>query len=1680
MHAIVNHYHRFTNLVSGTLLFLITALVLAACSSGGGGGGGGADLVIEPANEGWDFQVTASVSSAVVAVGDSFTLTAMVSNASDASAPSPANTLTYYQSSDATIDSSDTELATDAVASLAVGASDTQDITPTAPTAASTYYYGACMPATGDELNASDNCSSGVAVTVTAGWDFQVTASVDSANVTGSTPFTLTAVVSNAGSASGPTPTRTLSYYQSSDATIDSSDTELDTAAVASLAAGASSNQSIDVTIASASGTYYYGACMPADSGDVDASNNCSSGVEVTVTSGWDFQVSLSVSSASVEVEEAFTVTAVVSNGGFANQPSPESTLSYYQSSDATISSADTELDTDAVASLAVDASDTQSFNATAPSVAGTYYYGACIPNTGNELETSDNCSAGVAVTVGGWDFQVTVSADSVVEGGQFFVLTTVISNASDAKGPTPASTLTYYQSSDATIDSTDTSLGTDPVASLAVDASDTENITLTAPAATGTYYYGGCMPATGIELNASDNCSLGVAVTVSTGWDFQVTASASSASILKGKDLTLTAEVSNASDALSPSPASRLSYYYSSDATIDSSDSFLASNAVPILTVGASLTDAITTNTVFLAHGTYYFGACMPATAGDANASDNCSAGVAVTVTGGWDFQVNLSVSSASVEVGDSLTLTAVVKNADGAALPTPEGTLLYEELDSDYNVTLIGMDTVPILAVGDSSTQDFSTTAPATAGSYTYRACAPFGGMEQLPGDNCSSLVAVTVTSSWDFTVTASVDNTSVAVGDSFTLTAMVSNASDASAPTPANTLRYYQSSDATISSADTELDTDAVAVLAAGDSSSQDTTPTAPATAGTYYYGACMPATGDEANAADNCSAGVAVIVGGWDFQVTASVSSANVSGSTPFTLTAMVSNASSADGSTPTSTLTYYQSSDATIDSNDTPQGTDPVASLAAGTSDTYSIDPTAPTASGTYYYGACMPATGTELNATDNCSSGVAVTFTSGWDFQVAVSASGANALTNQTFTLTAEVSNAGIANQATSASTLTYYQSSDATISSSDTSLGTDPVASLAVNASDTQDITPTAPATAGTYYYGACMPATGNELNASDNCSSGVAITVRGWDFQVTASVSSTSVEVAEMFTLTAVVSNANDASVPAFASTLSYYQSIDATIDSTDTELDTDAVATLAAGDSSTQDTTPTAPVTAGTYYYGACMPATGSELDASDNCSAGVAVTVTGDWDFQVTASVSSTSVKGSQPFTLTAEVSNASSASGSAPASTLTYYQSSDATISSADTELDTDPVAILAAGNSSTHSSSVSIFMASGTYYYGACMPATGDEANATDNCSSGVAVTVTSGWNFAVTLEANSTSLEVGETLTLTAEVSNAGIANQPTPASTLTYTVNESGSTTFDTIGTDPVAILAAGDSSTETIDTMAPATAGTYIVIACMPTTGDELDSADNCSSGVAITVTAGWDFQVTVSASSTTIGGTESLTLTAEVSNASSANGPAPVSTLSYYQSSDATIDSTDSLLDTDAVASLAVGESSTQSAVIMATNTAPDTYYFGACMPATGDELNATDNCSGVAVTVSGWDFQVTISVSSTSVEAGDTLTLTAVVGNASHASEPTPAETLTYYLHDGSSFTSVGTDPVSMIAVGESSTQTIDVMAPATAGTYVYHADISNGGRELAGDDNSDNTADVTVTASTGG
>ena len=216
--------------------------------------------------------------------------------------------------------------------------------------------------------------------------------------------FTLSATVKNVGG--GAAAATMLSYYRSDDATITTDDAPVGTDEIAALAADQSARESMELTAPTTFGTYYYGACVDAVTGETEQANNCSASVRITVTDSEsdtpgadtpDLMV-VTAENSTLSPGAQFTLSATVKNVG--GGAAAATMLSYYRSDDATITTDDTPVGTDEIAALAADQSASESTELTAPTTFGTYYYGACVDAVTGETEQANNCSASVRITV--------------------------------------------------------------------------------------------------------------------------------------------------------------------------------------------------------------------------------------------------------------------------------------------------------------------------------------------------------------------------------------------------------------------------------------------------------------------------------------------------------------------------------------------------------------------------------------------------------------------------------------------------------------------------------------------------------------------------------------------------------------------------------------------------------------------------------------------------------------------------------------------------------------------------------------------------------------------------------------------------------------------------------------------------------------------------------------------------------------------------------------------------------------------------------------------------------------------------------------------------------------------------------------------------------------------------------
>ena len=324
-----------------------------------------------------------------------------------------------------------------------------------------------------------------------------------------------------------------LSRHSSlSDFNADSHKYEVGTINIPSLRAGRRTERSLRVTAPRTPDRYYYGGLLPSNIHPTDYTrdlpadareNDLASQERVEVTTAPDLIIaSISSDTSVLDPGETFRLEVTVRNQGI-GEPENNTTLRYYRSPNAGISSSDTEVGTDSVyrGNLDTNGSEDESISLTAPGEPGVYYYGACVDGVEHESNTRNNCSGAVAITVREpapaqtpdlVPSVPTVSTNALAPGAAF-TLETIVENR--GMGTSGNTVLRWYQSTDPNISPNDTEVGNALVRSLASGQTIPYQLTFNAPTTAGTYYYGVGVESVTDESDTTNNYSIGVAVTV-------------------------------------------------------------------------------------------------------------------------------------------------------------------------------------------------------------------------------------------------------------------------------------------------------------------------------------------------------------------------------------------------------------------------------------------------------------------------------------------------------------------------------------------------------------------------------------------------------------------------------------------------------------------------------------------------------------------------------------------------------------------------------------------------------------------------------------------------------------------------------------------------------------------------------------------------------------------------------------------------------------------------------------------------------------------------------------------------------------------------------------------------------------------------------------------------------------
>ena len=823
------------------------------------------DLVVE----------TPLVSNDSLIPGDSFTLSATVRNRGTAAAT--ATTLRFYQSTDTTL----TQIGSADVAALNSGGTTEISITLKAPTTLGTYHYQACVDSVNNENNIDNNCSSSVTLTVAEpeSPDLVVeTPLVSNDSLLPGASFRLSATVGNRGDADATA--TTLRFYQSTDATITTSDTQIGTADVVALNPDGTAEIGITLKAPTTLGTHYYGACVDSVENENDNTNNCSPSVTLTVAEPESPDLVVETPrliNNSLIPGASFTLSATVRNRGTA--AATATTLRFYQSTDTTITTSDTQIGTADVAALSPDGTAEIDITLKAPTTLGTHYYGACVDAVDNENASENNCSLSVTLTVAEPEYPdlvvetPRVSNNSLIPGDSF-TLSATVRNRGDAVAT--ATTLRFYQSTDATITASDTQIGTADtqigsadVVALNPGGTAEINITLNAPTTLGTHHYGACVNAVDNENVSTNNCSSSVTLTVAEPEypDLVVeTPLVSNDSLLPGASFRLSATVRNRGAAAAT--ATTLRFYQSTDTTITTSDTQIGSADVVALNPGGTTEISITLKAPTTL-GTHYYGACVDSVENENDNTNNCSSSVTLTVAEPEypDLVVEKPlVSNDYLFAGDSFTLSATVRNR-GDAAATATTLRFYQSTDTTLTTSDTQIGTADVAALSPDGTAEINITlnAPTTLGTHHYGACVDSVENENDNDNNCSPSVTLTVAEPEypDLVVeTPLLINDSLLPGASFRLSATVRNRGTAAAT--ATTLRFYQSTDTTLTASDIQIGTADMAALNPDGTAEINITLNAPITLGTHHYGACVDSVDNENNSDNNCSPSVTLTV------------------------------------------------------------------------------------------------------------------------------------------------------------------------------------------------------------------------------------------------------------------------------------------------------------------------------------------------------------------------------------------------------------------------------------------------------------------------------------------------------------------------------------------------------------------------------------------------------------------------------------------------------------------------------------------------------------------------------------------------------------------------------------------------------------------------------------------------
>jgi subtilisin family serine protease/uncharacterized membrane protein len=537
------------------------------------------------------------------------------------------------------------------------------------------------------------------------------------------------------------------------------------------------------------------------------------------------------------------------------------------------------------------------------------------------------------------------------------------------------------------------------------------------------------------------------------------------------------------------------------------------------------------------------------------------------------------------------------------------------------------------------------------------------------------------------------------------------------------------------------------------------------------------------------------------------------------------------------------------------------------------------------------------------------------------------------------------------------------------------------------------------------------------------------------------------------------------NKGASPAGGSSTTFYLSINGSLDASDTLLSgARAVPSLAAGASSSGTTAVTIPVTTGpgTYYLFANADGGNAVEEAAESNNTSGRILRIGS-DLAVTSVAAPAGGGAGSAVAITDTTTN--QGAGAAAATVTRFYLSANAAFDASDTPLGGRSVPALAAGASSTMTTSVTIPASTPTGAYYLIALADGDNSVAETNESNNLGFRA-----FAVGGDLRVTALTVpamsgaGAAITVTDTTTNQG--SGPIGATTTTYyfSTNPSVDSADVVLGGRSVPALAAGGSHTGSATVTLPddLSAGTYYILARADGADAEAETQE-LNNDYPRSFQVGGDLRVTTFSAPASAGSGLAIVVSDTTVNQGAATVPASMTR--FYLSTNAALDSGDMMLDGGrSVPSLAPGASSSGSTTVtIPAGVGAGGYYLFA--KADGDgAIGETQEGNNTALRTLGIgpDLIVSSISAGTSAAPGGTVNVfetTLNQGGGSAASSATTFFLSNDFMLDSNDLPVGGGRSVGPLAPGAASAGTTVVTIPpdTTAGTYYIIAKADGGG-----------------------